>query len=241
MKYAGLIGIGIGLLLAASCCTSPPAPTATPTPTPSPGEVASRAGAQMLSTQSLHFLMELAGKLVFLDRPPTMALKSAEGDVVRPDRVRAIVKISSFGLISELGIIGIGDDQYLTNPVNQQWEKLPPGVGWYFDPAMIFDPDDGIEAILTGAQWSFGLEEPIGGQPHYHLQGRLPGERIAPLASGMIGAGQVEVHIWIGQEDDYVRRVRIVELESDPENPIQWLLEFSAFDEVEVIQPPPVP
>lgn len=195
----------------------------------------------MLETHSLHFVMELAGKLVYLDSPPTMALKRAEGDVVRPDQVRAIVRVSSFGLLSELGIIGIGADQYLTNPVNQQWEKLPPGVGWYFDPGMVFDPDHGIEAILTGSEWSYGVEESIADQPHYHLKGELPGERIAPLASGMIGSGPVPVDIWIGQEDAFVRRIRMVELESDLDNPTEWLLEFTAFDEVDAIQPPPIP
>ena len=195
----------------------------------------------MLSAHSLHFIMELAGRLVYLDSPPTMALKRAEGDVVRPDRVRAIVKASSFGLTSELGIIGIGNDQYITNPFNQQWEKLASGVGWYFDPALLFDPQVGIEAILTESEWSFGVEEEIEEQLHLRLHGLMPGERIAPLTSGVIEAGQVEVDILVGQQDSYVRRVHIVELESDPENPTQWLIEFSGFDTIEEIQPPLIP
>jgi hypothetical protein len=135
----------------------------------------------------------------------------------------------------------VGDDQYITNPVNQQWEKLAPGQGWYFDPALIFDPEEGIEAILTETEWSFGAEEQIENQLHYHLRGQLPGERISPLASGMIGAGRVDVSIWTGQEDDYVRRIQIIELESDDLDPSQWLLVFSAFGELEEIQPPPIP
>ena len=129
----------------------------------------------MLSAHSLHFIMELAGRPVFLDEPPSMALKRAEGDVVRPDQMRAIVKVSSFGLTSELGIVGIGNDQYITNPMNQQWEKLAPGVGWYFDPALLFDPQVGIEAILTGSEWSFGTEEQIEEQVHHRLHGLMPG------------------------------------------------------------------
>ena len=57
----------------------------------------------------------------------------------------------------------------------------------------------------------------------------------------MISTGQVEVEILAGQQDSYVRRVHIVELESDPENPTQWLIEFSGFDTIEEIQPPPLP
>ncbi len=239
MRRASLLLVGIGFLLVVSCRTSTPGPT--PTPTPSPVEIARRAGERMLSTSSLHFIIELSGRLTYLDSPPTLALKRAEGDLVRPDRVRGIVKVSSFGIVSEVAIIGLGDEQYITNPLNQQWERLPPGYGWYFDPILIFDPEHGIGPILDGTAWTFGTEEEIEDQTHYRLHGRLPGERISPLTSGMIGPGEVTVDAWVGQQDAYVRRIQIVELESDPENPTHWLIEFSAFDKPVDVEAPPVP
>jgi hypothetical protein len=57
----------------------------------------------------------------------------------------------------------------------------------------------------------------------------------------MIASGKVTVDAWVGGQDAYVRRVQIVELESDPENPTQWLIEFSAFDQPVDIEMPPVP
>jgi hypothetical protein len=195
----------------------------------------------MLATDSLHFIIELSGKLIYLDSPPTLVFKRAEGDLVRPDRVRAIVKVLSFGFASEVAILELGDEQYLTNPLNQQWEKVPPGQGWYFDPTLLFDPEYGIEPVLNETAWTFCAEEDIEGQPHYCLHGQLSGERVSPLTSGMIGPGKVTVDAWVGRQDGYVRRIQIVELESDPENPTQWLIEFSAFDQPVDIKLPPAP
>jgi hypothetical protein len=245
MRRASLVLIGVGLLLIASCYTSTPSPTPlplpTPTPTPSPAEVADLAGQRMLAIDSAHFIIELSGKLTYLDSPPTLALKRAEGDLVRPDRVRALVKVSSFGMTSEVAVVGLGDEQYITNPLNQKWEKLPSGQGWYFDPTLIFDPERGIKPILNETAWTFGTEEGIEGQKHYHLYGQLSGERVSPLVAGMVAPGRVTVDVWAGRQDAFVRRIQIVELDSDPENPTRWLIEFSAFDRPLEIEAPPVP
>ena len=196
----------------------------------------------MMSTNALHFTIELSGEEVYLDSPRTMALKRAEGDLVRPDQMRGIVKVSSFGAVAEVAIIELGDDQYITNPLNQKWVRLPPDYGWYFDPTLIYDPDYGIGSILNETAWTFGTEEAtIEGQPHHHLHGQLPAEQISPLTAGMIGTGEVTMDAWVGQQDAYVRRIQIVELESDPADPTHWLIEFSVFDEPVDIKAPPVP
>ena len=195
----------------------------------------------MMTTNSLHFVIELSGEETYLDSPQTLALRRAEGDLVRPDQMRGIVKVSSFGAVAEVAIIGLGDEQYITNPLNQQWVKLPPDYGWYFDPTLIFDPEYGIGPILNETAWTFGAEEKIEGQPHRRLHGQLPAEQIAPLTAGMIRAGEVTMDAWVGQQDAYVRRIQIVELESDPEDPTHWLIEFSAFDKPVDIEAPPVP
>jgi len=195
----------------------------------------------MLSVQSLHFVIEISGKLSYLDDPPTLALKRAEGDVKRPDSVQAIVKISSFGVVSEIGIIGLGSEQYVTNPINQQWERVPQGQGWYFDPAILFDPEYGIEAVLQYPDWTLETSDDKDSQSYYILGGRLPGERLWLLTSGMIRSENVLVDIWVSREDGYVHRIHIVEPASDPEDPTRWLIEFSAFNEPVSIEAPPVP
>ncbi len=247
MKAAFLFLLVAGILLIAGCGdptqgpTETPAPTPTPTPAPAPDDIAREAGRQMISVDSMHFVVELSGKLTYLDHPPTLALKRMEGDLVNPDQLRAAVKVSSFGVIAEMGVIGLGSDKYITNPLNQQWEVLSPELGFYFDTSLIFDPEHGIEAILEETDWTFGETGASHEEEYYLLQGQVPGERIAPLTFGMVNSGRVAVEVWVGREDYYVHQLELTELDSDPENPTHWLMELSAFDAPVEIAAPAMP
>jgi hypothetical protein len=195
----------------------------------------------MLSVDSLHFAVQLSGKLTYLDSPPTLALKRMEGDLVRPDQVRAIVQVSSFGVLTEFGVIGLGSEQYITNPMNQQWEVLGPELGFYFDTALLFDPQYGIEAILTDTDWTFGTGEETRDQQSYYLHGQVPGERISPLTFGMVSSGRVAVDTWVSRDSFDVQRIELLELDSDPGNPTRWLIELAGFNEPVEIKAPPIP
>ncbi len=247
MKRISFLLVILGLLTLSlsvtGCKIFPTGPTSTPTPTPLPSDIAFHAGERILHTNAAHFLMELSGSLVYLDDPPTMALKRVEGDVTLPDRVRAIVKISALGMISEVGIIGLGEEQYVTNPLNQQWEELPPGLGWYFDPSLLFDPEYGIAAILQEGDWTFAASEGEEQEEDYYiLHGQLPGEKLFHLSSGMITSGKIDVTIWVDQDTFYVHKIKLIELESDVENPSQWFMTLSNFDEaVDIVAPPITP
>ncbi len=248
MKAACRFLLVAAILLIAGCgdstpeptMTPTPIPTLTPTPAPSPEDIARQTGRRMLSVDSIHFAVELSGKLTYLDDPPTLALKQMEGDLVNPDQVRAIVQTSSFGVIAEIGIIGLGSDKYITNPLNQQWEVLSPELGFYFDTSLIFHPDHGIEPFLEDTDWTLG-ETGASQEEYYLLQGQVPAERIAPLTFGMVNSGRVDVEVWVDRVDYYVHRIELVELDSDPENPTHWLMELSAFDAPVEIEAPPIP
>src|SRR5512136_2219771 len=136
MKSSVLWFLVVGLLIAASCGPSP-------APTPVPTEVAGEAAAKMQAANSFHFVIAVTGKAAFLDANKTMALKKAEGDLVRPDRARAIAKVTTMGMASEIGIITIGEQQYATNPVTQKWQEVPPEARWDLDLARLFDAEDG--------------------------------------------------------------------------------------------------
>ncbi len=245
MKAASLLLLVAGILLIAGCGnpepTATPVPSPTPTPAPSADEVAREAGMRMLSIDSVRFVISLSGKLAYLDDPPTLALKHMEGDLVRPDQVRALVQVSSFGVLAELGVIGLGNDKYITNPLSQQWEVLSPELGFYFDTSLIFDPERGIEAVLDETEWAFGEPDVSQEEDYYLLRAQVPGERISPLTFGMVSSGRVDVDVWVDRTDYYVHRIELVELDSDPENPTHWLMELSAFDAPVEIEAPPIP
>ena len=245
MKDTRSLWLVAGILLMAGCGALTPEPTPTPiptpTPAPSPDDIARQAGSRMQSLESVHFVVEISGKLTYLDKPPTLALKRMEGDLVNPDQVRAIVLVSSFGVIAQIGVIGLGSDQYITNPLNQQWEVLDPETGFYFDTTLMFDPEYGIAAILRDTEWTFGEPDVSQEEEYYLLQGQVPGERISPLTFSMVASGRVTVDLWVSRADYYVHRIELTELDSDPQDPTHWVMELSAFDEPVQIEAPPIP
>ena len=114
--------------------------------------------------------------------------------------MRAVVKISSLGLITEVGLISIAGQAYVTNPLNQRWQELPQEWGWYFDPALPFDEKYGIPAVMPEVELEkVGLEE-IDGKNYYHLRGVIEGDNVTWWTAGLIIPGNVPVDIWIDQE-----------------------------------------
>jgi hypothetical protein len=84
-----------------------------------------------------------------------------------------------------------------------------------------------------------GFDE-IEDQRHYRLAGRAGGQQMHDMTLGFIGNGDVELEVWIGTEDFYMRRLRIVEPETDPEDPTRWEMQFSQLGQPVEINPPPV-
>jgi lipoprotein LprG len=206
----------------------------------SPDEIARRAGQATAQVQFVHYDIDVEGGPVFIDFEETLSLQGLEGDLIRPDRVRATLRVGAGGLaVIELQAIGIGQEQFLTAPLTGQWERMPPG--WGFDPTVLFDPEIGVEGVMTQAQWDELLgDERVGGVRCYHLRGRAFGQDVAPLTGWLIVADEIGIEAWVEQDDFRVRRLRAEEPPQDEGgNPTIWLLEFSAFDEPVTIERPP--
>lgn len=208
-------------------------------PAPPPAEIAARAGQAMAQVQSFHFAITVEGGPAYIDPESSLSLRSMEGDLVRPDRVQARLKVGAAGLaVIELRFIGIGQDQFLTRPITGQWQPLP--AGWGFDPTILFDPEQGIEAVLKRAQWQAQVgEERVGKARCYHLHGSAQGKDMAPITAWTIVAEQVEVEAWVGKGDSLLYQLRITEPpQEEGGHPIIWLLAFSAFDQPVTIERP---
>jgi lipoprotein LprG len=194
-----------------------------------PAEVITRAGDAMLQTPSFHFKIDIAGKPVVLNRLTQLSLRSAEGDFARPDRMGVHLKVLLAVAAAELDMIALGNEQYLTNVLTQQWETLPPEFG--FNPAIMFDPHMGLEQTLKGgldnARW-IGTET-VDGKSLWHLQGTISGERLQGMSGGLISKGPIDVDLWIDPDTSLPRKAVIVDKDSDAEKPTTWTMTFSSY------------
>jgi lipoprotein LprG len=223
------------ILTAAISCTSP---TTTPIP---PDQIISAAAERMTNSNGFRFSVDRSGAPAFLDPLEILSLSRLEGDFIVPDKVQATVRIVTTGIVTDVSFIGIGDRQWQTNPFTGNWESLPDGSG--FNPATLFDPEIGLQAILLTDFDELALLEnaeieTLPGQPLYHLAGRLSGERIFEITYGLIGPETMEAELWITPETNELQRIILTERIEDPESTRVWQFDFWDFDLDTIISPP---
>ena len=194
--------------------------------------VAQQAATAMAQVQTLHFVVELSGRLTYVDTTATLGLKFAEGDVATPDRVRAKLRTTTYGVINEWGVVGIGLDQWVTNPLNGRWQRLPPAWG-QFNLAALFDPKAGIANLLRTATWTAGDAQT------FSLRATLDGSTLQVMTSGMITQGRVDAVLVLDPATQRVVRATLVERDSSADKPTTWQIALSQFDASITIAPPP--
>lgn len=221
------------LILFITSCFPSPAPV---TPTPTPQQIAQKSSDRMTSINAFHFSIDLSGRRKTIDPLGTLALRHADGDVVRPDKAQSKIKVSLSGIIAEVQAIGIGDRQWLTNPLTQRWEEAPPN--WGYNPAVLFDPKTGLASLLQRVEsLSRVADESLDGKTHFRLTGKIAGQEVAPMSAGMI-TGDVAFTLWIGADDFILRKVHLSEKETGETDATEWDILLSAFDKPVSIEPP---
>jgi lipoprotein LprG len=209
-----------------------------------PGEIITRSADRMNALQGFEFVIERSGEPVYFDPDETIAFRRAEGHYVAPDRSQATVRIITPGLVTDVGVISIGEIQWQTNLLSPEWFELPPN--WGFNPAVLFDPEIGIQSILQSDLSALTLEESETiedgpDQKLYVISGSLAGERVFDMSDGMIGPQSMAIRIWIAPETFELYRVLITDPSRGQAEPTIWQVDFRQFDQTIEILPPPVP
>lgn len=238
-----LIVVGIAVLFAVACGSEPtPAgPTATPippTPTPDPAAIVREAGAAMTGLESVQFEIQRSGGPASIDPDGLLVLNQASGRYAAPDSIAAVIDVAGPGLNIQVETVAIGEEQWLTNFLNQQWEKLPPGFG--FNPAVIFSDSAGLESILDEdvQEVSPLRSEELDGQTFQVVDVTVEGAQVQAVTANAAASDQpVTLTLWIDPSTQYIHQIRF-ETPSRSEEPSQWLLRFSGFNEPVTIEPP---
>jgi len=233
--FALLVVLAAALAMA-SACGGGGDDGASPTPAtlPPADEVLPKVVERVGTVQSFHFRLEHENGLSPI--PLGLELRTAEGDIQVPDRMKADLEADAGGTLLRVEVIGIGDEGWITNPFSRQWQPLPKGTTI----SSIFDPAAGITAIAGSLEnvRVLGAEEVEGGQT-YLLEGQVDSgalEAAAPIAEPGL---TVTVKLWVDIEDYTIRRVRLEGpfAPGEPANIVR-ILHLSKFDEPVSIEPP---
>ena len=247
-----LIGVCALLLLGAACGSSKkknnntansaataaasrtPLALATATPTLSAQDLLSAAQSTLQADSSFHFILNHEnGTTPIADG---IAMRRAEGDIVKPDRFMATVDGTIGGKQSvSVKAINVGSQVWI-NLFGDKYTPLPNGVG----AATFLDPNNGVTKAITGAKNPQIVgPDTINSVAVTEISATVDAGDLTALASQAQAGKSVPGKIWIGNSDHQVYRIRL-EGPLDDQEPanIARQIDLSKFNETLDIQPP---
>ncbi|MFZ1401183.1 MAG: LppX_LprAFG lipoprotein [Candidatus Promineifilaceae bacterium] len=231
---------GLIFLLLATACGDPTLPEIPAE------ELVQRAAERMKASDGFQFVIARDGAPAYLDPGETLSFRRATGAYVAPDRALATVRVIGPGLITDVDVISVAEIQWQTNVVTGAWEELPPN--WGFNPAVLFDDEIGIQAVLLADLSQIALAEPENlaesegpDELLYKVTAVATGTNLYQMSGYLIGPSDVEIQLWIRPET--FEPVRIVVREPEPEDEELesiWQVDISNYDDLIEIEPPEI-
>ncbi len=187
-------------------------------------------------TVTVHFELDVEGS-TYLDEDQSIELSSAEGDLERPQSVKATAQVS-IGLANfDVSLIFIGDDAYMTDFLTGNWGPAPESS---YNPSLLLSTTEGLGPVLEQLQDpAVAGTEQVAGREAVHITGYVTEDMIDQLTAGTITGNQIGVDVWFDTETFEVLRLRLTEPEGDDE-PAIWNIDFSEHDEPVEIEEPAV-
>jgi lipoprotein LprG len=238
MKKSHLSLLFVFLLALPGAATCRPAPK----PDPTPEEIVQNTAQRMGQLAGFHFAITHSGPPAYLDPDNIISLVRADGDFAAPDKAQATVLARLTGFVTKVDVISVAAVQWQTNPLTGKWEELPPN--WGFNPAVLFDAEIGLQAILAADTSELVLagREKLENGPDaelYALTGKVAGDRLFQMSGGLIGSAAAEAQLWVMPETFELVRVTLTEpATSAEESPGIWQVDFANYDQVVEIEPP---
>ena len=129
-----------------------------------------------------------------------------DGDILRPDRLKATITGTVSGMSIGIQMVSVGTVTYMTNPLTAKWEQLSP----QFAILSVFNPNTGITTIMRGITNPAKLkDEQSAGVMCYHLSGSVDSEKLTPITGSSVKGTAINVELWVGKDDSLVRSIKL--------------------------------
>ena len=117
-----------------------------------------------------------------------------------PDKLKANANVLILGNVVQVKIITIGANQYVTDPITNNWLK----TSGLLDPRTLSDPNKGVSAILGHIQNpSTPADSSVDGHPCWSIDGTLDARYLAAITGGGAPSGSiVKITTCIGKTDN---------------------------------------
>ncbi len=227
--------------LLASCISGDddePEATATATAVPiegqDPATIIERAVTRWDDTESAHFVLEIDGA-TYLDNDQKIKLAGAEGDLLRPQSVKALASVAISLVTLDVSLIFIGDDAYMTDFLTGDWGPAPDDFS--YNPSLLLNKTEGLGPVLQALENPEVLgREQVGGVDTVHMRGSVEQELIDDMTAGAITGDKIGVDLWFDAETVDVVKIDLAE----PDDGTTWIISLSKQNEPVTIEAPDV-
>ena len=201
---------------------------------PDAAEIIANAAEAFDETTSAHFELDIDGS-IGIDEEGMLQLGAVSGEIERPANARADASVVFGGSTVSLEMIASDGEMFMRNLLTGDWERAPSDL--QYDPARIFDADEGIASIIDELEdVELEGEDSAGGVDAWRLTGRVDTSAVRTLAGDFFEGEQLDVDIWVAR-DDY-RLLRVELHDTDAAEPMSWELSLSNHgDDVEITPP----
>jgi hypothetical protein len=129
----------------------------------------------------------------------TIQIRSADGDVLMPDKVKAQANVLLSGQVVTINLVSIGSTQYITDPITGQW-RVVKGV---LNASTLTNPNTGIMSLASKlTHLSTPVQDSVNHVPCWRITGLLAASTLAFLTGGGLSAGtMVKTSICVGVAD----------------------------------------
>lgn len=170
---------------------------------PTSQQLIKNAQAAIQKVSSYHFNLAV-------DNPGTggvLVIKSADGDIQVPHRLKANASVLILGNVVQVQIITIDSNQYVTDPITGNWTH----TSGLLDPRTLSDSNTGVAAILGHIQNpSSPSDATVGSTPCWSINGTLDAKYLASITGGGAPAGStVAVTACIGKSDNLPYQIKM--------------------------------
>lgn len=186
-------------------------------------EIIDSAATAFDETSSAHFELDIDGSIA-IDDEGMLQLGAVTGEIERPANARADASVVFGGSSVTMEMIASDGDMFMRNLLTGGWERAPSDL--QYDPAKIFDTDEGIAAIIEQLQdTELEGEDSAGGTDAWHLSAQVDTAEVRALAGDFFEGDQLDVDIWVATDDYRLLRVELHDTGSD--DPMTWALSLS--------------
>ncbi len=201
-------------------------------------DIVTNASSTIASSTSIHFKLQVEGDS-FVDPAGTIRLMSAEGDLVRPDKVNVEFQVQILGTANvTIKMVTIGAKSWTTDILTGNWGPAPAEFG--YDPTVLFDTNNGLGPVISKLS---GLKvedtEKIDGRSAYRISGIGSKKDIALLTAETMTGSSYKVDIWVDGENSQLLKITLAEpSDNGKKNPATWTMNISNYDADVTVEAP---